>query len=268
MKQLIKDLFIILLKYFWVYFLGYLSLAFLLGVIDLPLYIIDSIIDLLTPLYGIIFVTLRMKKRKMNLEHMKIKTSYSKECLMDTGTVLGLDIIFTWTVSILLGLFLQVESNIDMTELNNSLWISLIAYGILAPIDEEFFFRGYLMDELEHHERLKVAVVLSIVFGLAHLNPLVSIAGFVISMCMFALRFKYNSIWPGILVHIGFNMLNQINAYLNTDYINPVDIIMIGFVLFSAYCLFKKRNTIICKLMELFNISETTHLNEEMCSES
>lgn len=267
MKQLIKDLLLIFLKYFSLFFILYIVLVFGITMLNLPLYVKDAILTLCTPFYGILFVMLRMKKRKMNMNHMNIKTSYSKECLSDTGTVLGIDIAFTWAASILLGLFIQVQSNIDMTELNNNLWISLLAYGILAPIDEEFFFRGYLMDELAHHDRLKAAVVLSIVFGLAHLNVLVAFAGFVISMCMFALRFKYDSVWPGILAHMGFNILNQVNAYLNTDGINVIDAIMICLILFSALMIFKKKTTIVTEFKELFHNPEKTFQNEEMCSE-
>ena len=265
MKQLIKELFVVFLKYFWVYYLCYFALVFFLGFINLPISIKDSIITILTPLYGIIFVILRMKKKKMSIEHMKVKTSYSKECLMDTSAVLGLDIGFGWIASILLGLLITVQSNIDMAELADNLWMSLIVNGILIPVDEEFFFRGYLLDELEHHGRLNAAIAVSVLFGIAHFNPLVSLSGFVISMLLFELRFKYNSIWPGILVHIGFNMLNQINAWLNTEYINPVDIIMIGYILLSVFYLFKKRKTIIREFMDLFSSAEKSPVTEEVC---
>ena len=265
MKALLKDLCSLFLNYFLVYFALYVLIVVLFSGISLPIYIKDTIFDIFLPIYGICFALLWMKRKKISTECMRFKKVYTKETMLDIAAVFGINIGLTWLASMILGLFMKVEGNIDMNELLSSPLLSLFVYGLLVPIDEEFFFRGLLMNSLEHHGRWKAALVISIVFGIGHFNPLVSLSAFVISMCMFALRFKTTSLWPCILVHMCVNILNQLSVILSTDSLNAADIALFAAVIYGCVYLFQKRKTIKTEFLQIFQekTSET-----EKCSES
>lgn len=265
MKALLKDLCSIFFKYFLVYFALFILLVVLFAGVALPMYIKDTIFDIFLPIYGSCFALFWMKRKKIDTSCLKLKKEYTKETVLDIAAVLGIDIGLTMLISVILSLFMNVKGNIDLNALATHPLQTLLVTGILVPIDEEFFFRGLLMNSLEHHGRWKAALVISIVFGIAHLNPLVSLSAFAFSMCLFALRFKTKSLWPGILVHMCVNTLNQLSALLNPESLNVIDFVLIAAVIYGCIYLFKKRKTIKAEFMQSFqdNTSET-----EMCSES
>ncbi len=210
MKNLVKDLFAVCFSYFLAYLALYVLLLIILGLFPFPLYIKNQLLDLFVPIYGIMFVMLWMKRKHIDVSCIKNPFSLNQETIKDVAAVFGINIGLTWIISLVLGLFIAVEGNIDLSELMGNSILIIIANGILAPIAEEFFFRVFLMNSLEKHGRWKAAVLISAAFALAHINPLAVISAFFISMCLFALRFKYNSIWPCAMVHICINTFNQL----------------------------------------------------------
>ncbi|MGZ4277358.1 MAG: CPBP family intramembrane glutamic endopeptidase [Solirubrobacteraceae bacterium] len=92
--------------------------------------------------------------------------------------------------------------------------VALVAVAILvavvAPLAEEFFFRGYMYGALRNWSRWGAAIVTGLVFGLIHglsapwefLLPL-AMFGFV--LCL--LREKTGSLYPGIALHCANNSI-------------------------------------------------------------
>jgi abortive infection protein len=80
---------------------------------------------------------------------------------------------------------------------------------VLTPLFEELIFRGFLYGKL----RIRAvpwwlsAVVVSALFGLAHMQWNVAIDVFCLSMVACALREVTGSIWAGTLLHIIKNMI-------------------------------------------------------------
>lgn len=266
MKSLIKDFFSTLLRYFLVYYALYVIVVLILTLFSFPLYIKNTILTVISPVYGIFFMLFWMKRQNMDRACVTTKPDFNHEFMDDTVAVFGINIGLSWMISLIIGLFTAVEGNIDISELLANPVLSLLVNGLLVPIDEELFFRVFLMNSLEKHGRWKAAIIISIFFGLAHINPLVVIFAFVISMCMFALRFKHHSIWPCVLVHVFVNTFNQLSA-LTENSMNPADIVLIGAVFYGIFYLYRNRKTIKSEFIGCFKDYVPNSIDNEMCSE-
>ena len=129
--------------------------------------------------------------------------------------------------------------------------------GVIIPIDEEFFFRGFLLESLSKHSKVKAALLVSIFFGIAHMNVFVSISAFFLSLLVISLRYKYNSVWPGVFVHMIMNLLNDAAAYLNTESLNFFDGCLIFLLAYSILYLFRQE-TIKKKVFDFFTENVST----------
>lgn len=105
--------------------------------------------------------------------------------------------------------FTSVVSNIDLI-------LTAISLVVLPPIAEEILFRGFLFTGLRKKLSLwPTAILTSLAFGAGHLQfgndaPLLWAAAldtFVLSMVLCYVRERTNSLWPGIFIHAGKNML-------------------------------------------------------------
>ena len=87
--------------------------------------------------------------------------------------------------------------------------VVFVVFVVLTPLFEELIFRGFLYGKL----RIRAvpwwlsAVVVSALFGLAHMQWNVAIDVFCLSMVACALREVTGSIWAGTLLHIIKNMI-------------------------------------------------------------
>jgi membrane protease YdiL (CAAX protease family) len=77
---------------------------------------------------------------------------------------------------------------------------------LIAPIAEELVFRGYLLNLWANRWGMWPAVIISsLIFGLVHLERAAFAAplGFIFAL----VYIRYDSLWPGILLHAGYNAL-------------------------------------------------------------
>ena len=86
---------------------------------------------------------------------------------------------------------------------------AFIVLVVLTPLFEEIIFRGFLYGRLR---KLRMpwwlpAVVVSVLFGLAHMQWNVGLDVFCLSMVACALREITGSIWSGVLVHMAKNFI-------------------------------------------------------------
>lgn len=82
-------------------------------------------------------------------------------------------------------------------------------FVILTPVFEELIFRGFLYGKLRTRAvpRWLSAIIVSLLFGLAHMQWNVAIDVFCLSMVACVLREITGSIWAGTLLHIIKNMI-------------------------------------------------------------
>ncbi len=104
------------------------------------------------------------------------------------------------------GLDLQQKQNIGFsTSMGGSVVgyvAAFLALVVAAPILEEIIFRGYLFGRLRKTSSFVVSAILtSAVFAYLHGQLNVAIDVFVLSLFLCWLRNKFDSIWPGVIVH-------------------------------------------------------------------
>jgi membrane protease YdiL (CAAX protease family) len=137
---------------------------------------------------------------------------------------------------------------IDMLRWNDvySFLIIIISVVVIAPIIEEMIFRGLLLRGLEKkYESVVLSVIYSsILFAVIHVLPSFFIQIFLIGMILGFLSIKFNSIFPGIVLHSINNLLtllllnlngNYFDFYLKNDFVNWKMVIVGGILIYFGF---------------------------------
>ena len=89
-----------------------------------------------------------------------------------------------------------------------SLWGSILILVIVAPLTEEFLFRGLILDGfLRKYSVRKSILVSALLFAVFHLNPWQFVGAFVVGILFAWWRVNTGSILPGILGHAFYNAI-------------------------------------------------------------
>lgn len=90
--------------------------------------------------------------------------------------------------------------------------ITIASAIILAPIAEEFIFRGITMElSLKLTKRFWVAnVIQAVFFGIVHLNLIQGVYAFLLGLLLGVIRRRYDSLIASILGHMMFNFAGSI----------------------------------------------------------
>ena len=126
----------------------------------------------------------------------------------------------------------ELVEQLKITSVYHGLLIILTTV-IVAPVVEEFLFRGYLQKVLEDswEDITKAILVTSLFFALIHLNPYWIVQIYLLGMLLGYLSWRTNSIIPGIILHglnNGFavalnNAENVFNRYYDWhEHVNPL----------------------------------------------
>lgn len=117
----------------------------------------------------------------------------------------------------LLGLFdMQVQPNILPVFGGGvvGLIIAWLAAGVVAPLVEETFFRGFVFPAFRQRFGFRKAALLNgLFFGLVHFTPTAFVPLFVLGVLLCVLYQATNSLWPPILMHSTVNTLAVLAAY-------------------------------------------------------
>lgn len=113
--------------------------------------------------------------------------------------------------------------------------IGALAVALIAPIVEEFIFRGLIMTRLAKAMPGWLAVLLSAaVFGACHGHPVWFGYAFVLGVFFGFMDLKANSIWPSILGHMAFNAIGEIVSAVPETEEGTEIIIVTGVLLLAA----------------------------------
>jgi len=94
------------------------------------------------------------------------------------------------------------------------LLIAWLAAGVVAPLVEESFFRGFVFPAFRQRFGFRKAALLNgLFFGLVHFTPTAFVPLFVLGVLLCALYQATNSLWPSILMHSTMNTLAILAAY-------------------------------------------------------
>lgn len=103
------------------------------------------------------------------------------------------------------------DQDLGLPKTGNSWWqivIIMILLVVVAPLAEETIFRGWLFNKLRPMMAFwSVAIIVSMLFALAHGQINVGITTFVLSMYACWLREQTGSIWAGVGLHAITNLV-------------------------------------------------------------
>lgn len=127
------------------------------------------------------------------------------------GIVLFLDNVMNF----MLGTFgIQYQmNNYSIAKDLPTLIVFVLTGGILTPVCEELFYRGFIISSLEKRGA-KLAIIYSAVcFAVMHSNPYRLSTLFLYSIFMGIIVYYTNSTLPGIIFHIINNIIYHISSY-------------------------------------------------------
>lgn len=101
----------------------------------------------------------------------------------------------------------------------NVVWLDLISifvlYCVITPVCEELIFRGFLQYKVEHNLGFwPAAIIVSVLFAVAHGQLNAAITTFVLSMVACYQRRKTGAIWSGIGLHAVVNTVATILVFV------------------------------------------------------
>jgi len=144
----------------------------------------------------------------------------------------------------------RVVTIYSINSMSDVFWL-MLGVGVAAPWVEESIFRGFIQSTFESKYSIPVAIILtSILFSLMHLQPYWYIQLTILSIIAGYCSWKFDSIFPGVVIHAVNNiwtliLINNLTPKLEKIYSpsNHVNII----VLFLAslgiiYSLYKLNN--------------------------
>lgn len=145
----------------------------------------------------------------------------------------------TMLLSAILPLFPKIyESYMGIMEtLGDETIFMVLCICILAPIGEELIFRGLTLRIMRKAFPWQAAVIIqAVLFGIYHMNLVQSIYAALLGLFMGYLAYRYNSIVPGILLHISINSLSYVIGYLIPDSLEDHTVVMliIGIIAMAA----------------------------------
>ena len=113
-----------------------------------------------------------------------------------------------------LGVELLEQSLVNKDSVLNAI-IVIVLGGLVVPVAEELFFRGFVYNWMRKGLSQWPAMVLSaLVFGGFHLVPVQVILAFVLGLGLAWIYEKSESLWPPIILHLSNNIFFLILAYL------------------------------------------------------
>ena len=130
--------------------------------------------------------------------------------------------------------------------IGGNIWLSLFVTVILAPLAEEFLFRGVTMKKARKIMPFMAANILqALLFGIYHMNWIQGAYAFVLGMILGFTAEYFHSVWAAILLHAFVNgsaeILSLLPEALTETYIGVAVVAAVGIVLlFVAAKLYPK----------------------------
>ena len=158
-------------------------------------------------------------KRTACTAHTKVGKHLTKRDILG---LIVLGVFLQLIVSMMLNCFLPFFPRLQETyqELYKSILpgnsvVALLVTGFMAPMGEEFIFRGVTISLME--EELPfwlVNVVQAFLFGLYHMNLVQFLYAFAIGIVLGMVYKKYRNIYACILVHATINLLANVVSFI------------------------------------------------------
>lgn len=203
----------------------------------------DELYDVFNALLRLIFLLFYMKRKYGQTRLLVFNNTKPveriKECIAALGFI-GIFLFAAVLIFLIISWFVDTETLLS-TQIENienyHLSFKLLCNALLIPIYEELLFREHLFNETKGlSSQLHCILLLSILFGVLHVNPLQAIHAAFDSICWFYMRVKYEDLWGGLLVHCINNGIVALVSYYSFN-IN-ISLLLGFYLLTSAYFVF------------------------------
>ena len=152
----------------------------------------------------VLIIIFSRRKKEMNLDVFGLKQKLAvKQIVFYVVAAIILNVSISYGIKLLPEEWISsYDSSTSYLEICN-FWTLLITTGILAPIYEEYFFRGIMV--IESRNYWVAAVISSVLFGINHGNWIQSLFAFALGIWFCLENERHNSIKPSLLMHIAIN---------------------------------------------------------------
>lgn len=198
---------------------------------------------ILTALSGIIMTVYMVfyyrKKKKISYSSLGLADLKPKSAII--GSLLGIGVMTTLVIILN---FIYQRFDIGVTDETSELissaspvWAMFTAVCI-APIVEEFIFRGFMFERLSRVFSARTTIFLTaLVFGLIHMNLIQSSYAFVAGLVFGYFRAKYEDLWGCILFHIFGNFFGSFDFSCFGENV-PIIVYLTGVAIFVGTIIF------------------------------
>jgi len=191
----------------------------------------------LTALSGILMTVYMVfyyrKKKKITYSSLGISDLKPKSAIF--GSLLGIGSMTT--IVLILNLIYQnfdlgvTDSTSEMISMASPLW-AMVATVAVAPVVEEFIFRGFMFERLSRVFSPRMTIFLTaLAFGLVHMNLIQSSYAFLVGLVFGYFRAKYEDLWGCILFHIFANFFGSFDFSCFGEFV-PIVVYLCGMLLF------------------------------------
>lgn len=197
----------------------------------------------LTALSGILMTVYMVfyyrKKKKITYSSLGVTDLKPKSAII--GSLLGIGVMTT--IAFVLGIIYQnfdlgvTDKTMELISNASPVW-AMVATVCVAPVVEEFIFRGFVFERLSKAFSPRMTILLSaLMFGLIHLNIIQSSYAFVAGLVFGYFRAKYEDLWGCILLHIFGNFVGSFNfGYFGEQ--AYIIVYLVGIVIFVGTMIF------------------------------
>lgn len=167
---------------------------------------------------GLLFLLLVFKLKKTKIkEYIKIKSINFEKSLIYFCYGIGFQ-IFAIIGNIIFMQFYNIEkSSKVLTEVikSGNTFLSLFIVIIIAPIVEEFLFRGMIFTKLKNHLNTKIAIFIqALLFSLIHFNMAQMVPTFLLGLFLGFCYLKFENLLSVIVIHLSFNIFGSLAIYI------------------------------------------------------
>lgn len=103
--------------------------------------------------------------------------------------------------------------SISLALSNSNFFYLLLSTGIAAPILEEIIFRDWIYNSWTKINVIVAMIISSLFFGTAHMNLIQGTYAFILGLFFVYINYKFNSILPGLIMHLTVNSSSVILDY-------------------------------------------------------
>lgn len=110
----------------------------------------------------------------------------------------------------------QGNATTDIVTAGGAPWVAFLGIVLVAPLFEELLFRGVLQGAYEERTGFHAFWLVAVLFAFFHFSLDNLLLPLVVGLIAGWLAYRTRSIWAGVLVHVGANLLAGLLALLGT----------------------------------------------------